>query len=111
MSTYKLKSFNVNAKSLHVDITDFVHSIITEFSVLWDSNVSRDAVLEVLDEFLDELTADGKITQRNVICDDRNNNIKLSEDGITILEVTYKQADCYNTTKLHYIITVDEDDD
>jgi len=112
MSTYKLKSTGVNAKSLHRDITEFVDNIITEFSVLWDSNVSRDAVLEVLDEFLEELAQDGKITQWNVVCDDRNNNSTLNDNGITNLEVSYRQDDCYNTTKLDYtIFEGDEDED
>jgi len=110
MSTYKLKSTNVNSKFLHTDIADFIDNIITEFSVLWDSDVSRDAVLEVLDEFLEELAQDGKITQWNVICDDRNNNTSLSDNGITNLEVFYKQDDCYNTTKLDYTIFEDEED-
>jgi len=107
MNTFTLKSKGVASKSLHADVTDFVGGIINEFSVLWERDVHRDAILEVLEEKLDELALEGKITQYNVMCDDRNNNEVLADAGITNLEVHYKQDNCYITTVLLYVI-IDE---
>lgn len=103
-SKYTLKSKGVASKLLHNDITEFVGDIIEEFSILWERDNHRDQILEVLEEFLEEQVEEGRITQPNVICDDRNNNEVLSKAGITNLEIRYKQDNCYNTTVLEYII-------
>ncbi len=104
MNTYKSKVKNINSKSLYADVTDFVDNIIVEFSIIWESDVHRDAILEVIDEFLMELREEGRITQFNVICDARNNDTTSSSNGITNMEVHYRQDDCYNTTTIEYII-------
>lgn len=107
MNTYISKERNVNSKILFNEVTDFIDNIIVEFSIIWDSDVHRDAILEVIDEFFMELNADGKISQFNVICDARNNSTATAAKGITNLEVKYKQDDCYNTTSIEYVITND----
>jgi hypothetical protein len=107
MNTYTLKSKGVASKILHQEVTEFIGGIISEFSVLWERDVHRDAILEVLEEYLEERALEGRITQYNVVCDARNNNEVLSEAGITNLEVHYKQDNCYVTTVLTYVI-IDE---
>ncbi len=104
MNTYTLKEHHVNSKLLFNDIADFVNNIIVEFSIIWDSDVHRDAILEVIDEFFVELGDEGRITQFNVICDARNNTTVSSNKGFTYLDVRYKQDDCYNTTSIEYVI-------
>ncbi len=104
MNTYKSKARNINSKTLYADVTDFVDNIIVEFSIIWESDVHRDAILEVIEEFLIELRDEGRITQFNVVCDGRNNDSNSSSTGITNMEVHYKQDDCYNTTVIEYII-------
>lgn len=106
-NSFTLKSKGVASKVLLRDITEFVDGIISEFSILWERDNHRDQILEVLEEFLEELVEEGRITQPNVICDDRNNNEVLSGNGITNLEVRYKQDNCYVTTVLEYVI-IDE---
>ncbi len=107
MNTYTLKEHHVNSKLLFNEVTDFINNIIIEFSIIWDSDVHRDAILEVIDEFFMEMCADEKITQFNVICDARNNTVKSAAKGFTHLEVRYKQDDCYNTTSIDYVILND----
>ena len=103
-TTFTIKSSGVSSKILHKDVTDFVGGIISEFSILWERDNHRDQILEVLEEFLEELIEEGRITQSNVICDNRNNNEVLAKAGITNLEIRYKQDNCYNNTVLRYII-------
>ena len=106
-NTFTLKSNGVASKSLFKDVTEFVEEIIKEFSILYAHDVHRDAILEVIEEHLEELYEAGKITQFNVICDDRNNNQVLADNGITNLEIRYKQDNCYVTTVLKYVVVSD----
>lgn len=105
MNKYKLKVHGSSSKRLLGDVTQFVGEIITEFSILWEREKQRDQILDVIDEYLEEIVEDGRITRYNVICDDRNNNDRCAARGITHLDVHYKQDNCYNTTKLHYTIS------
>lgn len=107
-TTFTIKSKGVSSKILHKDVTEFIGGIISEFSILWERDNHRDQILEVLEEFLDELAEEGRITQSNVICDNRNNNEILAKAGFTNLEIHYKQDNCYNTTVLKYVITDDK---
>lgn len=107
-NTYTLKVSGSASKILLKEVTEFVGSIIDEFSILYAHDVHRDAILEVLDEAFDELVESGRITQYNVICDNRNNNQILADAGITNLEITYKQDNCYVTTSLKYVIVADK---
>lgn len=104
-NTFILKSHAVVSKLLFKSITDFIGEIIDEFSILYSQDVHRDAILEVIEEFLMEQVEDEVITQFNVICDNRNNSEKLAKKGITFLEIRYKQDNCYCTTILRYEIT------
>jgi len=110
MNTYTLKTKAVASKFLFKTISEFISEIIEEFSILYQHDVHRDAILEVIEEFLDEQAVDGKITQYNVICDNRNNNEVLAEAGITNLEIRYRQDNCYSITVLNYVIISDKDD-
>lgn len=103
-TTFTVKTRNVNSKRLLATVTEFMQTVITEFSILWDSDTHRDAIIEVIEEFLEELAEDGKITQFNVICDGRNNTKQLRDSGMVNLDITFKQEDCYNTTSLHYVV-------
>jgi hypothetical protein len=105
---YTLKVHGSASKSLLKEVTSFVEEIIDEFSILYEHDVHRDAILEVLEECLEELAEAGRITQYNVICDNRNNNQVLADAGITNLDITYKQDNCYVTTSLHYVIISDK---
>ena len=107
-NTFTLKSSGVASKSLLKCVTEFVEEIINEFSILYAHDVHRDAILEVMEEHLEELLQEGKITQYNVICDDRNNNQVLADAGITNLEIRYKQDNCYVTTVLKYVVVSDD---
>jgi hypothetical protein len=107
-NTFTLKSSGVASKSLFENITEFVEEIIKEFSILYARDVHRDAILEVMEEHLEELVEAGKITQYNVVCDDRNNNQVLADNGITNLEIRYKQDNCYVTTVLKYVVVTDD---
>ena len=106
-NTFTLKTKGVASKPLLKDVSEFVGGIISEFSILWERDNHRDQILEVLEEYLEELVEEGRISQPNVICDDRNNNEILAKAGITNLEVRYKQDNCYAATILTYVIIDD----
>jgi len=105
MTNYSLKTKNVNSKALLKEVSNFIGEIIDNFNVIWDSDSQRDAILEVVDEFLEDMkNNDNKIEQWNVVCDARNNKIKDTEGKITHLDVYYCQRHCYNVTELQYTI-------
>lgn len=105
MTEFSLKTENVNSKPLLKEVSNFVEEIIQNFNIIWDSDSQRDAILEVVDEFLEDLRHNAnKIEQWNVICDGRNNKAKDAKKKVTHLDVYYCQRHCYNVTELHYII-------
>jgi len=105
MTEYILKTKNVNSKSLLTEISNFVGEIIDNFNIIWDSDSQRDAILEVVDEFMEDLkTNANKIEQWNVVCDARNNKHKDTKNKETHLDVYYCQRHCYNVTELCYTI-------
>jgi len=103
-STYKLKTKHVNSKPLLKEVSTLINEIIETFEIMWDSDNQRDAILEVIDEHLEELVEQKKITQWNVICDGRNNKLSDIANNITNLDITYRQRNCFNVTELNYII-------
>jgi len=109
MNSFTLKSKGIASKFLHKTVTEFINEIIDEFSILYAHDVHRDAILEVIDEFFEELAEEGKISQYNVICDNRNNNEVLADAGITNLEIRYLQDNCYGMTVLNYVIISDKE--
>jgi len=104
MQKYTLKTEQVNSNRLLKEVTDFVEEIITNFDIIWTSDVQRDAILEVIDEHMEDLVENNEIDQWNVICDSRNNKKSDVQSKRTHLDITYCQRNCYNITKLHYVV-------
>ena len=107
-NSYTLKTKGVASKFLLKEVTEFVGEIIDEFSILYQHDVHRDAILEVIEEFLMEQAEAEKITQFNCIWDKRNNNQVLADAGINNLEIRYRQDNCYVTTVLSYVVIADK---
>lgn len=110
MADWKLQKFAVNSKPLFDEITEYIHEGLDETSMNWFDDMYRESFVEVIDEWLEQYADEGRIEQWKVVCDSRNNKTKDIEDGKFILDVYYKQWNCLNTTHLHYIIQMDEDD-
>ena len=105
MQKFTLKTNNVNSNIILKEVNDFISHIILDFNVIWDNTSQRDSILDVLDAHFEDMTKEGKVSQWNVICDGRNNAKTSVIAKITHLDITYKQRNCYNTTKLEYLIT------
>ena len=101
---YILKTRHVNSKRLLKQIAEFIEEIIVNFSIMWDSDVQRGAVLEVIDEYMEDLVEDKDIEQWNVICDSRNNKMSDIQKKQTHLDITYRQRNCFNVTEIKYTI-------
>jgi hypothetical protein len=71
---------------------------------MWASDAQRDAILEVLDEHMEDMVEENKIDQWNIVCDGRNNKQSNIEKKLTYLDVSYQQRNCFNTTELRYTI-------
>lgn len=104
MAKFKLKVIHSNSKILLTMITTFIGEIIDNYDVIWENNSQRDAILEIIDEFLEDLKDNGKLEQWDVICDKRNNNRFTADSGTVLLDITYRQKNCYNITKLLYAV-------
>lgn len=102
--TIDIKTRSVNSKSLFNDINDFIKDGITDIGVRWGSDIHRNTFIEVIEDWLKEFFDKGRITQFNVICDDRNNNQQDFDSGLFRLTVTYKQKHCLNTTVIDYTV-------
>lgn len=93
----------VNSKQLLAVVRE-LEIIFTDFGIKWASDPQRITAVEIVDEMMEMLYDEGKISQYNVICDYRNNTINDMAAGIYFLTVTYRQTNCLNTTMLEYRI-------
>ena len=97
-----VRTKNVNNKRLYGEISEFVESGLMSIGIRWSSPENRDSFAEVLGEWLGEFQAENRITQYNVICDDRNNPVSQQDEGIFKVTIKYKQLHCLNTTIIEY---------
>ena len=104
MPEYILKTKHINSKPLLLEISEFVGTIIDDYNIIWSSDSQRDAILEVIDEHMQDLAEVGKLEQWDVICDERNNKKKDMQNKITHLDIKYVQHNCYNISELNYTI-------
>ncbi len=105
MTEYTLKTKNVNNPHLLKKVSDFTGDLINNFDIIWNNDKQRDVILEVVDEFLEDLGNNAsEIEQWNVICDGRNNKTKDIKNKVTHLDIYYRQRHCYNITVLNYTI-------
>jgi len=104
MPGYILKTKHINSKTLMKEVAEFISSIIDDFNITWTSDSQRDALLEVIYEYLQDMFEEGKIERWDVICDSRNNKKTDKKSNITHLDVKYTQHNCYNVSELNYFI-------
>lgn len=97
---------SVNNKRIAQEIAQFVEEGIINFGVTWESDIQRQAFVEIVEDTMESYVEDGTIEQYKVICDLRNNKIADMERGIYKFDVTYKQKNCVNTTKILWTIDV-----
>ncbi len=100
---YTLTTRAVNSKPLLKEIQE-MEIIFKDFGVNWSSDTQRMAAIDTIDDMMNYLYDQGRITQWKVISDFRNNKIADMDAGIFYLTITYKQAHCLNTTTLEYRI-------
>lgn len=99
-----VKTKSINSKSLFESINSTIYDAITTLGVRWTSDSNRKAFIEVIEDFLDDLEANGIVMQHKVICDHRNNKSFSTDAKKYVLEVFYKQPHCLNTSKIIYEI-------
>src|SRR5271166_6664962 len=99
---FKLEKRSVNSKPLFNEIHAFIEEGINSNSVVWSNDIHRLSFVEVLDDYLDQFHERGQIDQWNAFCDLRNNTIAAMDRGEYVIEITYRQTNCLNTTRLIY---------
>ena len=104
---YKLTTRAVNSKLLLKEIQE-LEVIFNDFGVNWSSDTQRMAAIDTIDDMMNYLYEQDRITQWKVVSDFRNNKIADMDSGIFYLTITYKQTHCLNTTTLEYRIDSNE---
>ena len=101
---YKLEKRSVNSKPLFNSIHSFIHEGITSNQVIWSNDIHRLSFIEVLNDYLEEFANQGLIDQFNAFCDFRNNTVAAMDKGLFVFEISYRQTNCLNTTRLIYTV-------
>ncbi len=99
---FKLEKRSVNSKPLFNEIHAFIEEGINSNSVVWSNDIHRLSFVEVLNDYLEQFHEQGQIDQWNAFCDLRNNTVSAMDKGEYVIEVTYRQTTCLNTTRLIY---------
>lgn len=101
---FKVEKRSVNSKTLCDEIQKDVEELITSAGVIWSSDVHRDGFVETIDDYLEMLASENKIDQWSSKCDLRNNTVVMMDKGIYTFEISFRQTNCVNTTRLIYTI-------
>ena len=96
---------NVINKDLYIQLNDVLFEAVTTLEVKWNNEDHRRNFVEVIEDYLEDVLEDGKITQYKVVCDHRNNKSFLKQDEI-LFSVKYKQPHCFNWTTIEYYVNV-----
>ncbi len=99
---FKLEKKSVNSKSLFNEIHGFIEEGINSNAVVWSNDIHRLSFIEVLNDYLEQFYEQGQIDQWNAFCDLRNNSVAAMDKGEYVIEITYRQTNCLNTTRLIY---------
>lgn len=103
-TTITLRARNIVTESLVKDILEFVHEevhIAATMSSFLDTEV-RESIIRDVSMLFSQLHEHNVIDQWDVICDKRNNSKELADDGISLLELRFRQWNCLVTTSLLY---------
>ncbi len=101
---FKVEKRSVNNKSLCEEVQKNVEELMTNAGVLWGSDIHREGFVETIGDYMEQLQDADKIEQWDSRCDLRNNTIAQMDKGIYVFEVSYRQKNCLNTTRLIYTI-------
>lgn len=101
---YTLEKKSVNNKTLFNEIHAFTEEGIVGADIAWANDVHRESFVAVMEDMLWECASNELIDQYNVISDMRNNTIRDMDRGVYTVEISYRQKNCLNTTRLIYTI-------
>lgn len=102
------KATNVNSKRLLNEIVNLMDNISNEF-IIRNRTTSQPrfeyaAVADFLDAYFDELQTQNVVTVYDIIADFRNNNGKDTHRGIIKVDISFKQFNCLNVTKINFTL-------
>lgn len=109
------KRHNINTKRLADIIEQAVSETVDDFvSVLnqpsmmpgdTPKRIDCTLLVEYMDAFMNELVANRIITHYDVISDARNNTQTSLDTGRTVMDITFKQFNCLNTSVVQFTFT------
>jgi hypothetical protein len=102
---FKLEKRAINSKSLCHDIQLGIEDLIENGGILWGNDIHRQGFIDTLHDFMNMFAFDNKIDQYDVICDLRNNQINDMDRGVYVCDISFRQKNCLNTSRLTYTIT------
>ena len=104
MKLLKTNTKNINSESLFKQINDFMMEVFATIDVSWSLKKHRERFVEMIDEWLEQVSLEsGKFSQPDVMCDRRNNKNFNRKVKFT---VRYKQKNCLNTSEIEYIFFI-----
>jgi len=99
-----VKTKSINSKLLFKEINDYIIEGINSNAIRWRDETHRVSFVEVVEEFLDNLANNSKITQFKVMCDKRNNSMENLAKGTVKITIKFVQKNCLNISEIEYQI-------
>lgn len=93
-----VKQYNIFSKPLFDTVNGFVNDLIIGLVVLWESQEYHDVLDEYLQDAMEELRTDGKITNYKVILKDDILNKTMD------IHIRYRQKNCLANSTIDYNI-------
>ncbi len=81
-----------------------IRDAILSVDMSWDNEDERTMFTDYLNSLLHEYWANDEITQWKVQCNTLNNKAEDMINGKYVIDISYRQKHCLNTTKITYTI-------
>lgn len=98
------KTRAVNSRRLFDEMNKLITDALNSVDMSWGNEDERTMFLEYLNSLLHEFYTNGLIEQWKVQCNSLNNLAEDMMNGKYILEISFVQKHCLNTTRIEYTI-------
>jgi len=100
----KVEPRAINSRTLFDRVDEIVHETIRSIDFDWSDEDEKSLFLEFINTVFSDLYENNEIEQWKLQSNNLNNTIKDIENGTFVLDVSYKQRNCLNVTKIKYTI-------
>lgn len=100
----KMTSRAINSQTLLREMDKLIQDGINSVELTWKNEEERSIFVDFLNSLLHEFWNKGDIEQWKVQCNTLNNKLEDMLNGKFILDISFRQRNCLNVSKITYTV-------